>query len=406
MRNLEERRRSPRTVLEKIVTIQLEQDNHAIVLNFSDGGLGFHAFQPVTGIDAIQFSFSLPNHERIQASGELVWRDVTKKTGGLRLSSLPVSTREQIRTWTLQAVGAPSAGLSGPPIHQPRYAVAAEGHSGPGTSPPPLRFTGVSGLMSAPQPELPKSPLVDTLGAQDQSDLLSADLRALVNSRPKFLSGFVSGAIVSALAMMILFSVYGSQISGGLAELKARVAGKPTTGNAQMAANAPVAPAPADSSASAAPSHPSLESHAADTEGTAAPALSSGAALAELHKADNDLSRPSGPAGPPSDASAKIGNRDRAPVTTGDTGEKELAIAQGYLRDRRGSANGAAVAFLWSAVEKGNVAAEVTLAELYARGEGVTRSCDQARVLLHAAASKGSGEADQQLAQIARERCN
>ena len=55
---------------------------------------------------------------------------------------------------------------------------------------------------------------------------------------------------------------------------------------------------------------------------------------------------------------------------------------------------------LWSAVEAGSSAAEVALARLYLKGEGVPRNCEQARILLRAAAKSGSREARQQLQRL------
>ena len=60
---------------------------------------------------------------------------------------------------------------------------------------------------------------------------------------------------------------------------------------------------------------------------------------------------------------------------------------------------------LWTAVEKGNSKAEVSLAELYRRGEGVTRNCDQTRILLTAAARKGNAEAQRRLDKFLRAGC-
>src|ERR1700733_7538489 len=82
-------------------------------------------------------------------------------------------------------------------------------------------------------------------------------------------------------------------------------------------------------------------------------------------------------------------------------GETNLALAQCYLATMPGpEGREKATQYLWLAVEKGNLKAEVTLADLYARGEGVTKNCTQARVLLRAAAEKGSAEASTQLARL------
>jgi TPR repeat protein len=63
------------------------------------------------------------------------------------------------------------------------------------------------------------------------------------------------------------------------------------------------------------------------------------------------------------------------------------------------------VDLLWAGVRKGYVPAEVTLADLFRRGDGVEKNCDQARVLLVAASKKGSSDARQMLEQIAEQGC-
>ena len=60
---------------------------------------------------------------------------------------------------------------------------------------------------------------------------------------------------------------------------------------------------------------------------------------------------------------------------------------------------------LWSAVEKGNSAAEMELADLYLHGDGVARNCDQARVLLSVASEKGNVEAMEKLRELNRTGC-
>lgn len=81
------------------------------------------------------------------------------------------------------------------------------------------------------------------------------------------------------------------------------------------------------------------------------------------------------------------------------TGAEELTVAERYLRGDAGAARDSsqAVAWLWKAVGKGNLAATVTLSDLYLRGDGVAKNCDQGRLLLDAAARKGASAAAQQL---------
>ncbi len=70
------------------------------------------------------------------------------------------------------------------------------------------------------------------------------------------------------------------------------------------------------------------------------------------------------------------------------SGNEELAMAERYL-NITGRNSGEAAQWLWKAVSKGNPAATIALSDLYLRGDGVPKSCDQARLLLDAAARKG-----------------
>ena len=74
-------------------------------------------------------------------------------------------------------------------------------------------------------------------------------------------------------------------------------------------------------------------------------------------------------------------------------------------KDTRNLSPAEQVRELWSQVGQGNTSAEVTLAKLYLIGGGVTKNCDQARVLLRAAAKKGNPEAIAKLSQITRQGC-
>jgi hypothetical protein len=89
------------------------------------------------------------------------------------------------------------------------------------------------------------------------------------------------------------------------------------------------------------------------------------------------------------------------PVGLAPDGTQELLAAERYL-DGRGVAHdsGHAAALLWKAVSEQNTRADILLADLYLLGDGVPKSCDQARLLLVAAAKKGAPEAALKLRNI------
>ncbi|MGA8701040.1 MAG: hypothetical protein WB625_05285, partial [Candidatus Sulfotelmatobacter sp.] len=83
----------------------------------------------------------------------------------------------------------------------------------------------------------------------------------------------------------------------------------------------------------------------------------------------------------------------------GQNGSEELATAEKYLNAGPGMARDSrqAATWLWKAVAKQNLTATMLLSDLYLRGDGVSKSCDQARLLLDAAARKGGTAAAERL---------
>jgi hypothetical protein len=89
-----------------------------------------------------------------------------------------------------------------------------------------------------------------------------------------------------------------------------------------------------------------------------------------------------------------------------EPGQQELQAARSILRSESREAEVPdAVRLLWAAVEKGSTSAEVSLAELYRTGRGVSKNCDQTRILLTAAANRGNPEAKRQLANFMTQGC-
>jgi TPR repeat protein len=84
-----------------------------------------------------------------------------------------------------------------------------------------------------------------------------------------------------------------------------------------------------------------------------------------------------------------------------DDGRDDLLRARQYLAGEGLPKNSwMASQLLWQAIGKQNSEAVLLLSDLYARGDGVPRSCEQARILLVSAAKKGSLAAAQKLRSI------
>jgi hypothetical protein len=100
-----------------------------------------------------------------------------------------------------------------------------------------------------------------------------------------------------------------------------------------------------------------------------------------------------------SPASARANVPAEQPASVQDNGGRELAVAQGYLKGGPGTTRDSteAVKWLWQAVRKENAAATLILSDLYLRGDGVPKSCDQGRLLLNAAARRGAPGAGERI---------
>ena len=94
-------------------------------------------------------------------------------------------------------------------------------------------------------------------------------------------------------------------------------------------------------------------------------------------------------------------------AATAVDGSQELLLAQHYLEGTTGSRDATEAAkWLWKAVGKQNPRALMMLSDLYLRGDGVPRSCDQARLLLKVAATKkGAPEAVEKLHRLELNGC-
>ena len=86
-------------------------------------------------------------------------------------------------------------------------------------------------------------------------------------------------------------------------------------------------------------------------------------------------------------------------------GVQHVVAAKPGAAETKNAANENDPVELWKAVKRGNVSAEVTLANLYLEGKSLPQNCVQAHTLLHAASMKGSKAADTLLKSSYAERC-
>jgi len=161
-------------------------------------------------------------------------------------------------------------------------------------------------------------------------------------------------------------------------------------------ATRPAAPAPAPESSS-----PSASNTDAPVRTSAAEKPTSAPSSHTTHAPGNKASAKS--AGRTSSnttpATAPDAQKDSPAEGLTGNGSEELSIAQRYLNGGNGlqTNKSEAAKWLWKAMAKHNARATLLLADLYLKGDGVSKNCDQARVLLDSAARGGMKEAGDRL---------
>ncbi|MFZ1006312.1 MAG: hypothetical protein WAN65_05725 [Candidatus Sulfotelmatobacter sp.] len=163
------------------------------------------------------------------------------------------------------------------------------------------------------------------------------------------------------------------------------------SGTGSTPQSAPLPAMPAERTTSPAPAESGAKQSATPTPTPAPPAAQNPAPHANLPKAHAAATRKAIPA-PPSPASSST-------TSAAQSGNAELLVAEKFLKGSPGTVRDSkeAATWLWKAVSKQNIAAALLLSDLYVRGDGVPKSCVQARLLLDAAARKGEAAAAEQL---------
>ena len=163
-------------------------------------------------------------------------------------------------------------------------------------------------------------------------------------------------------------------------------------------------PTPEQTPASAPPQNETTQVPAVKVPATAE--AHPAAAKAQAHRrADTTARRETNAPTPTSAAEDQAGGPIVAPLL--GNGSEELTVAESYLNGTNGKVRdpSEAAKWLWRSFGKKNGAAALLLSDLYVRGEGVPQSCDQARLLLDAAARKGAAGAAERITSLPSRGC-
>jgi hypothetical protein len=411
-----ERRKTPRKSIEKLAYLNLgPQNTGGVITDVSEAGLRFHTVSPVQHAQPVHLSLLLGAGNQIEAAGELAWLDPTRTIGGIRFTVLLPGALEQIRRW--MAESAPESLNRGFPPSDSRvvneqWSKDREPTPGPASATPATAEE--KGPFKQPWPNVAGTPSPGTW-PEARFPLIGIEPEAQVRGqRSAFWRGLLGGVLVSAMIAASVFFIYERKAVNPTVQIGSEARNTPES----LPAPAPPAVTPGfyTSTTVAEPSQPPAES---PTQSSDQPRQSSEQASPPAGRESADSLTKTGPSpdtalprkdnrppavpGAASKPAARNSNRKPVPERTQPAygGEDELALAREYLHGS-GRSHDSAVAsrLLWVAVEKGNPAAEVVLADLYSRGDGVAKSCEQARVLLIAASGKGDSEAMQKLREL------
>ncbi len=456
-----DRRKAARKRLNQLAYIRIGADNGGLISDLGQGGLGFQTIAAIETEGPLRFWFTLDSDDRVQATGQLVWTDESKKVGGLRFTQISKEALEVIQDWVERdevelgertekreevKVEAPiEVPLQPPPPPRqlsrdplrfstpPRRSqpAAAPVASSPKPEPAVARAPQTPPRSPAPRPD----PLRVMAAPQHWSPpVLSEPPREVIS--PEMVRGFTTGLTILAVVLTALTLGFGyrRELGRSLVSLGERLTGESPLADGAPASDpadeaptdaAPSSSAPADANPTNATSTYTIPSKPASANEfkPLPPPASAPAAAKPVSAATPDANgtgaasaKPNSPAAtpspvasnpPPSSTStAGFQNLSASKGSAADTGELELETGRQFLEAPAGQRKSSEAAkWLWMSVEKGNPKAEVLLADLFLHGDGVTKNCAQARILLGAAIKHGDTEAIPKLHALDRGGC-
>ena len=365
-----ERRSLQREKPEKLSYIQFEPEGGGIVLDASEQGLAFHAANAVQQSGPIRLSISPNPTQRLELIAEIVWMDNARKFGGLRFTEVTARARNGIRQWLAETAESmpPDVNLAVPPCApkdetDPRPVVARtadlsrlisslEGARRPLAAPATL---AVSRFSSIP----PISHLSEPFSQENRTSAIALLVRGLVLGVFFFVLVFAAFLFLANVRQGVGTSLirFGEKLKRDANTPTETSSSPPVRISTPGSGDAPLVP------------DPTRESSSTETPGESRPVPSIPSATETRNSAD--------------------------------TRRTDLRVSRTHSDDTHSGTDRSALAQqLWSAVGAGDSSAEATLAQLYLTGDGVPRSCEQARVLLRAASKKGNIEAGQQLRRL------
>jgi hypothetical protein len=380
---------------QQLVYLELGRENGGVMLNLSEEGCGFQAITPVKCGES-RFGFQINGGRRIAGDAEIVWADESGVMGGLRFLNIPPEARKEIRSW-LEETNAPMEyGYASAAAASAAAAGAAVGARAARTNIAPDPLPREAANVRMPQQEAPPPP------APTWSNARTAGYPVL--EEPRYASPFTEAIVpypdypqrrsaavwrgiavaATVVAVLALGIMYQKDVGNSLIWLGETMSGKTkasTVAPAEKPAGSASAALPTTGPETAPSSEPSEKNSGAGADVTDPTA-------ADM-KAAEDLAKTA----PPTRTPPAAGNGTNA----SNVSDRSVSVLErqnaATAKPEPNWSETDSVEALWGAVQAGSVSAEVSLAERFARGAGVNKNCDQAKVLMKAAADKGNREA-------------
>jgi hypothetical protein len=395
--------------LDQLVYVELEARNGGMMLSVSEEGFTFRAVTSVRPSGRIPFSFIINGAEKLEGYGEIKWTKDEGKVAGLQFTDVSTEFLNALRRWLAQ-LSAPTVPASAETRtdnafdldHNLRTKSPKTSAADPVVEPPSrpefgMNFGQSSGGVA------PQSEFAQASAREPSAPVLPRSTHILTEweypdglpAEPRRGNGVVIAAVVVCfLLLAILLYSFRETIGRSLISLGQTLSASSSAPSETSQAQASDTPKAAEEVQQPVPANPGKEDNpAANVAGKSSQsqAAMTGGDKSESVRppADREKAVP-----PPTKAETQF--RDERPAPSAE---------EGPARNTRSQDPAEEVRSLWSAVGQGNTSAEVTLAKLYLIGGGVAKNCDQARVLLRAAAKKGNTEAISKLSQITRQGC-
>lgn len=372
-----ERRKAQRLRPSELSYIEFGNEIGGMVWDASEMGLGF---QSVAGMQLgrpMLLRISPNPVSRIELSGTVVWTDQSKKFGGLQFAELGDDAREKIRAWlascppsvsACQDFAAPLLPQEGSPdIHSDEERKTDALPTAVEVIENPLRVEATSDRTATP-----------SLTPFNHSAFLAESLlveRPLSVSRLRHSHGFSIALMVVMIliAPIVVFPSFRAATGSALIRLGEKLKGDsqtetPGSTTTPLRTSSPISPV--------SPPQSPLNAESASAEPSEKPAS-------------------------PKPVQDVPGNSNPLQAHS----SKQEQIAKSFTKTSSRRRQSAAAQLLWSNIGAGDVTAEVALAQMYLSGDGVPKSCEQARVLLKAASRSGNSDAAKQLHNLKKRGC-